>query len=214
MQKWLGLAGVFFLSMLAPGIVAAGQPASAQQFAAVLQNPGHRQLVLQSAKATPAWTHLACAGASFTPAQQIAVYLPIVFDRTGAPVSGEWREAVIASGCGAPVTLNVLTQITAPATLATGYLLPGSTIADPILQNAAQGVAVKAAGGIPAGCGQAYIAKTEFIGFEGPDAARQTGPWQEIWTLDLCGPPRRMALHFAPDATGVTINAAPAATSR
>ncbi len=218
MRKGSGLAGVFLLSMIAAGSAEAGKPAPAQQFAAVLQNPGHLQLVLQSAQATPAWTHLACAGAVFTPAPQIAVYVPIVFDSTGAPVRGEWREALIASGCGAPMTLNVLTKITDPATLATGYLLPGSTVADPILQNAAQGPAIKAAGGVPAGCRQAYIANTEFVGYEGPNAAKQSagkqmGPWKELWTLDLCGSPRQVMLHFVADATGVAINAFPASAA-
>lgn len=209
------LAVMSFLPMLAfgaqPAMAQAGQQVTAQRFAAVLEDAGHRQLVLQSAQATPAWAHLACAGARFAPVQQIAVYLPMVFDKNGEPVSGEWRESMIASGCGSSLTLNVLTQVTGPARLATGYLLPGSTIADPILQNAAQRVAVKAAGGVPAGCKAAFIADTEFAGFEAPDAAKQTGPWKEVWTLDLCGPPRRTTLHFAADATGVAISAVTAA---
>ncbi len=203
MKPWLGLAALLLL----PGLAQAA-PASAQAFAAVLQNPGHRQLVLAAAQRTPVWLHVGCAAARFTPAPEVAVYLPVVFDKTGAPVSGEWREGVVAAGCGAPVTLNVLTLITAPSTLKTGYLLPGASIADPVLQNAAQAFAVKAAGGIPPGCAQGFIADTAFAGYD--DAARKSGPWKELWTLVLCGAPRRVVVHFEADATGTTIAAAPA----
>lgn len=203
MRSWLGLAA----SILVPVAAAGGQPPGARQFAAVMQDPGHRALVLRSAEATPAWTHIACAGAVFTPLPEIAVYAPVMFDRQGEPVSGEWRESVVASGCGAPLRLNVLTRVTAPARLETGFLLPGGSIAGPQLQNAAQGVAVQAAGGIPAGCRGAFIADTEFAGYQA--AAGKKKAWKEVWTLDLCGPPKRVAMRFGADAAGVSIGAAP-----
>ena len=205
MTKWMGA----MLVLLLPVAALAALPQTAQQFAAVLGNPGHRQLVLQAAERTPAWPHLACANAVFAQAPEIGVYLPVTFDKNGAPVSGEWREGLTVTGCGAPIMLNVLTVVTAPATLSTGYLLPGGTIADPILQNAAQGFAVRAAGGIPPGCKDPFIADTKFAGYEGPDAARQTGSWKELWTLDLCGKPRQIMLHFGVDATSVTVKATP-----
>jgi hypothetical protein len=193
--------------LLLPAMAQAAGTASAMEFAAVLQNPGHRQTVLDAAKDSPAWTHMSCPGARFAQAPEVGVYLPVVFDKTGVPVSGEWREGLAVTGCGAPMMLNVLTRITAPATLATGFLLPGSTIADPILQNYAQAFALKAAGGLPAGCTDGYVANTEFAGYEGTDAAQQTGPWKEIWTLDLCGPRKRVTMHFIVGASRVTINA-------
>ncbi len=204
MIKYLMLA-IFLL----PATAHAAGAKSAMQFAAVLQNPGHRQTVLEAAKETPAWTHVSCPAAQFAQAPEVGVYLPVVFDKSGVPVSGEWREGLAVTGCGAPMTLNVLTRITAPATLATGYLLPGSSIADPILQNYAQAFAVKAAGGLPAGCRDGYVASTEFAGYEGAAAAQQTGPWKEIWTLDLCGPPRRVMLHFIVGSSSVAVNAEP-----
>jgi hypothetical protein len=195
--------------LLLPAMAQAARPGSAMEFAAVLQNPGHRQTVLEAARDSPAWTHMSCPGARFAQAPEVGVYLPVVFDKSGVPVSGEWREGLTVTGCGAPMTLNVLTQISAPATLATGYLLPGSTIADPILQNYAQRFALKAAGGLPAGCKDGYVANTEFAGYEGADAAQQTGPWREIWTLDLCGPPERVMMHFIVGAGSVAIDAEP-----
>jgi hypothetical protein len=195
--------------MLLPGLAHAGQPPAANEFAAVMQDPGHRQMVLDTARLTPAWTHAACPAASFAPAPEVAVYLPIQFDKAGEPIAGEWREGIIATGCGATITLNTLTKITAPATLATGYLLPGGTIADPDLQNDAQGVAVTAAGGIPPGCADAYIANTQFAGYDGnaaPSGAK-IAPWTEIWTLNICGAAKRVTLHFTPNATGTRVNA-------
>jgi hypothetical protein len=205
MVKWLGLVAV----LLFPMIAQANPAATAQEFAAVMQDKGHRQMVLEAAMATPVWARIGCAAATFAQAPQIAVYAPIVFDKNGEPVSGEWRESEIATGCGAPITLNVLTKVTAPAALSTGYLLPGASIADPILQNAAQGFAVKAAGGVPPGCKAAFIANTAFAGYDGPDAAQKTGPWREIWTLDFCGPPIQVVVRFDVGATGTTISAAP-----
>ena len=205
MIKTLALAMIGLL----PAMAGAAQTPIAMQFAAVLQDPGHHQMVMDAARQSPAWTHISCAAASFAPSPEIGVYVPVQFGKDGEPISGAWREGVVASGCGAPITLNVLTRITAPATLATGFLLPGATIADPILQNYAQSFALKAAGGLPAGCKDGYIANTEFAGYEGASAAQQTGPWKEIWTLDLCGPPKRVVMHFIVGASSVAINAVP-----
>ncbi len=205
MIKYLILAAVLVLPAMA--VAQTAKHPTAMQFAAVLQDPGHRQLVLDSAKESPAWTHMSCAAASFAQAPEIGVYVPVQFAKNGEPISGEWREGLVASGCGAPITLNVLTQITAPATLATGYLLPGATIADPILQNYAQSFALKAAGGLPPGCQDGYVANTEFAGYDDPKAGPAIGPWKEIWTLDLCAPPKRVLMHFIPDASGTTIQA-------
>ncbi len=213
MKSWLGFM-VFLLSpMLAQAAAPAGVTTVAQQFAGMMQNSGHRQMVLQSARKTPAWARVACAGAKFSPIPQIAVYTPILFDKKGMPIAGEWRESLTAAGCGAPMTLNVLTKITAPGILATGYLLPGTTMGDPILQNAGQAIVVRTLGGIPAGCGNAFVADTEFAGFEGANGARKTGPWKEIWTVDLCGPPKKVMVHFAPDNSGVTVYAEPVAAA-
>lgn len=208
MTRWLA---VFLVLVPMAALADANVP---DEFATVLQDPGHRQAVLDAAKLTPAWAHLACPAAAFNQAPEVAVYVPVRFNPASAPVAGEWREGIVASGCGAPITLNVLTQVTAPATLATGPLLPGGTIADPVLQNAAQANAVQAAGGLPPGCHDAYVANTDFTGYEGPadktlPAGEQAAPWKEVWILSLCGPPKRVIMHFAPSAQGVSITAGP-----
>jgi hypothetical protein len=201
------------LSLPATG-VAPARAQAANNFAAVIQDPGHRQAVLDAARQTPAWAQIACPAAAFNAAPEIAVYVPVRFNAAAAPIAGVWREGIVATGCGAAITLNVLTKITAPGILATGPLLPGGTIADPVLQNAAQAYAVRAAGGLPAGCADGYVADTEFAGYEGPadkslPAGEQAAPWREIWTMSLCGPSRRVMMHFAPGQPGVTINAGP-----
>jgi len=176
-------------------------------FANIIQNIGHHQAVLDAARQTPVWTHIACAAASFNEAPEIGVYIPVQFDPSGEPIAGEWREGIIASGCGAAMTLNVLTKVTATATLATGPLLPGGTIADPVLQNAAQSNALLAAGGLPPGCKDAYVANTAFTGYEG-SPPRQ--PWKELWTLSLCGAMKHVTMHFTPDGQAITVQASPA----
>jgi hypothetical protein len=200
------------LLSVAPGL-ALGQaaPPDAASFAAVLQNAGHRQEVLGAAQATPVWRHEACAAAKYAQAPEVGVYAPVKFDARGAPVAGEWREGIVVSGCGRGLRLNVLTKVTAPSTLATGPLQPGETIADPVLQNVAQFYAVRAAGGLPKACQDAYVADTAFSGFTGKAMAAPAGevaaPWREVWTLDFCGAATQVTLDFAPSAQGVSIKA-------
>jgi hypothetical protein len=76
--------------LLLPAMAQAAGTASAMEFAAVLQNPGHRQTVLDAAKDSPAWTHMSCPGARFAQAPEIGVYLPVVFDKTAcrSPANG------------------------------------------------------------------------------------------------------------------------------
>jgi hypothetical protein len=195
----------FLVLMLLVPAMARAQPA--QDFANIIQNAGHHAAVLDAARQTPAWAHISCPAASFNEAPEIGVYIPVRFDAAGEPVAGEWREGIVASGCGVTMTLNVLTKITAAGTLATGPLLPGGTIADPVLQNAAQSYAVAAAGGLPAGCTDAYVANTAFAGYVG--AAQQPAAWKELWTLSLCGPARTVVLNFTPDGPGIQIKASP-----
>jgi hypothetical protein len=210
MRKWVVLLVVAIapeLAMAAPPAAAAEQVTTAQLFSAVMQDAGHRQEVLQAAEATPVWQHLACKAAKYTQAPEVGVYAPVKFDATGAPVSGEWREGIVVSGCGPALRLNVLTKVTAPSTLATGALLPGETIADPDLQNAAQFEAVKAAGGLPKACSDAYVANTAFAGFAATAAGQEAAPWREIWTLHLCRVVKRVTVDFVPSAQGVAIQA-------
>lgn len=192
---------------MAPGLAMAqsAAPTPASAFAAVLQDPGHRQDVLQAAEQSPAAAHLACGAATYVASPEISVYVPVKFDATGAPIAGEWRERLTVTGCGQTLTLNVLTQVTAPATLATGALLPGATIATPALQNAAQYYVIRAIGGVPASCTDPYISNTKFDGYDGPPDA--TSPWTETWSLTLCGTTKPVPVHFTPTPQGVEIGA-------
>jgi hypothetical protein len=199
-MRWFGL-----LVVLAP-CAAWAQANTAQEFAAVLQDAGHRQDVLAAAQATPAWAALGCATASYTPQQEVGVYVPVTFDGAGAPVAGEWREGILASGCGRKLALNVLTKVTAPGTLASGALIPGATIADPELQNLAQAYVAQAAGGLPAGCTNAFITDTVFEGYDGA-AAGEPAPWREVWTISLCGVVKKVELGFVPGPQGVAVDA-------
>jgi len=198
--------------LLVPGLASAQAQGNttALRFAAVMQNPGHRQEVLSDAALTPAWAALGCRTATFDEAPEVAVYAPVKFDSSGAPVAGEWREGVVASGCGQLMQLNVLTEVTAPSTLASGALLPGATITDPVLQNYAQAYAVRAAGGLPAGCKDAFVANTAFLGFlggtKGMPQGEVTAPWREDWVLDFCGGLKVVRLQFAPGVEGISLS--------
>jgi len=213
MGKWVLMVLVAGMAVAMSATARADQTVTTSQlFAAVMQDQGHRQEVLHAAQATPVWQHIACKAARYTQAPEVGVYAPVQFDTTGAPVSGEWREGIVVSGCGPALRLNVLTKVTAPSTLATGALLPGETIADPVLQNVAQFYAVKAAGGLPKTCPEAYVANTAFIGFAQTanaltPATQNVTPWREVWTLDLCKIVKRVTLDFVPSPQGVSVAA-------
>jgi len=201
---------------MAPGLAMAqsAAPTPASAFAAVLQDPGHRQDVLQAAEQSPAAAHLACGAATYVASPEISVYVPVRFNAAGAPIAGEWQEKLTVTGCGQSLTLNVLTKVTAPSTLATGALLPGDTIADPALQNAAELYVVRAAGGIPAACTDPYIANTAFDAYDGPvdkslPAGTIAAPWSEIWSLEMCGRTKNVTLRFTPSKRGISISAMP-----
>jgi hypothetical protein len=198
-MKWL------LLPLLIPG-TALGQARPENDFANIIQNAGHHEAVLDAARQTPAWAQTGCVSAAFNEAPEIGIYVPVQFNPSGEPVAGEWREGIVATGCGAAITLNVLTKVTGTATLATGPLLPGGTIADPVLQNAAQSNAVLAAGGLPPGCKDAFVANTAFAGYEGNPP---NPPWQEVWTLNFCGASKRVVMHFAPSGQAITVTAKP-----
>ena len=93
-------------------------------------------------------------------------------------------------------------------------LLPGTTIADPLLQR--DGIryatlAAEANGPKPAGCNTVRVVDTAFgaYGTPAPKARPGVDPrsWTENWTVDACGTSTLVKLSFLPDATGTTISA-------
>ena len=66
--------------------------------------------------------------------------------------------------------------------------------------------AVLAAGGLPPGCTDAYVANTSFAGYQGRPPNQS---WKEVWTLNLCGVSKRVVMHFVPAGQAITVTANP-----
>lgn len=139
----------------------------------------------------------------------------------GQGVPGRWTERWTVDRCGAPVPylvkfarsadgdLDVTMQIETPAGEAAG--LPGTTIADPVLQRDALGFLAQrdfSAAGAEGACHSRKVIDTAVLQpLEGAavDGERPIdGQWVERWTLDRCGMPIRYVVRFSTTQKGTT----------
>ena len=130
------------------------------------------------------------------------------------PTSGVWKLTTRWTGCGKSKTFNLFYNIVPGGQSSRTALLPGTTIADPLLQRdgiAYAKLAIEANGPKPAGCKAIRVIDTAF-GAYGP-AAPAVRPgvdprsWNENWTVDACGTAAIVKISFLPNATGTTISA-------
>jgi hypothetical protein len=169
----------------------------------------NRDAVLSVARQHEAALPDACPSAAFQKVGVLTLYRPVRFDAQGRPTEGAWRESVEATGCGTRRTFNVLTIIAADEPVRRVPLLPGGTIADPVLQQDALPDAVRGAAAANPGCRDGIVVDTRFDEFEGASAASR--PWRETWTVAGCGRLVDVPITFAPDARGTGIRTDPRA---
>jgi len=89
-------------------------------------------------------------------------------------------------------------------------MLPGTSIADPILQRDAVPYAMTGMAAIaPKDCKESPAINTKFKSWDSGELPDAKGPgrrpWKEEWTVRLCGVSGVVPIHFVPDATGTTI---------
>jgi hypothetical protein len=143
-----------------------------------------------------------CKDISFGSAWTFAMFRPITVNAAGDVESGVWREGYEVVACGIKRQLNII-YIAENGTLKSVAGMPGSSIADPILQRDA-GMAFYARGGKD--CKQAFALDTKFMGYT--DAALDAKPgqpqrsWREDWTLWACGKEIVVPFTFTPNARG------------
>ena len=149
-----------------------------------------------------------CAAASFKPTGAVVVYAPAQFSANGTLVAGVWSEPITVTGCGTPVTLNVLTVLQAGSPPNRIPTMPGDTHADPTTQKSAleyaQAVAVRAS---DPKCKQQMFVNTRFDGYTGiPNMSitdgRPNRAWREDWSLYVCGSLYSIEMTFTPNAPG------------
>ena len=181
--------------------------------AVLVQQSAWQDQVIAAAKAQFRQFPENCAAATFKPTGELTVYAPAQFDTKGTLTAGIWSERVLASGCSAPMTLNILTVLQAGSAPARIPTMPGDTRADPATQKSAlqyaQAIAARAA---PPKCREEMFTNTKFDGFTGlPDTdirdGRPNRAWREVWSLSSCGVPYTIELTFTPTQQGTTLTA-------
>lgn len=189
------------------------QTVHAPSLATLVQQSAWQDALLAAARAQFKQLPENCAAASFKPTGELTVYAPAQFDSSGALASGIWNERVGVTGCGAPVTLNILTVMQAGSPPARIPTMPGETRADPATQKSAlqyaQAIAARAA---PPNCREEMFTNTKFDGYTGlPDTTIRDGrpnrAWREVWSLTSCGVNFAIELTFTPNAQGLQLTA-------
>jgi len=136
------------------------------------------------------------------------------FDAAGNLLSGLIKEQFAASGCGKHRLENIFTGVKDGRIFVVAKI-PGTTHADPLLVHDTLMEAYQAAAMRIGSCQKVRFVDTSFEAFEGepnPRAKSQMNggrPWREIWTLDICGSPTQVIIHYIPDETGTTIVSGP-----
>jgi len=146
-----------------------------------------------------------------SPGSNITVLKPITFAPDGYPTAGFWLQKFPVSGCGNDTVLNFYFQATRDEKVNTIVGLPGTTLADLVLQQDAKtyaGVALSAHG-----CkGGAQVKNTHFEGFgvpnppiADPGPGQRLRPWWETWTMVGCGRTFDVPMDFVPSEKSTQI---------
>jgi hypothetical protein len=135
-----------------------------------------------------------------------------VFDVAGNPTRGVWMMVGQFEGCGQIRVMNLRYGFGPEGKLVRSPMLPGTTHADPLLQNDALFHARVAMIGLaPKDCKEITVIDTKFLryGDESPKARPgfETHVWYEEWRVRECGVVGTVPINFIPDATGTTISA-------
>ncbi|MDE2029678.1 MAG: hypothetical protein KGI97_03835 [Alphaproteobacteria bacterium] len=132
------------------------------------------------------------------------------FDKSGLPVSGQWRVIGYAEGCNESRIFNMYYGFSPDGKMTRIALLPGTTRADLTLQRDSLMYAMMGMAKLtPKGCKDIHFTDTKFIGYgkANPQAmsGREKRSWTEKWTIRTCGVTGVVSMRFVPDATGTTI---------
>ena len=205
-------------SVLSQEVGAQDQPASPELRAFVGKEP-ELSTVTGVAITTQKTLEPECAAPVITPTNLVVEFEPVEF-QASKPFKGVWTQRFSANACGKQKVLNVL-SIAKDGAINHIELLPGMTVAGPILQfdvyKQIVPIGVMTYLGLkrkdPKDCPQYRVVDTEFIGFtdESANAAPPSGgrPWREVWMVRTkCEGVFKLPIDFKPDnrGTGFTIN--------
>jgi len=178
-----------------------------------LTTPAEQQAVKASAIADWNASAAPCPTAQGALADVIFYNMP-TFNSAGMPTSGVWKLTTRWTGCGKSKTFNLFYSVAPDGRLSRSRLLPGTTLADPLLQRdgiAYAKLAIAANNSKPSSCNNIRVADTAFDAYGPAAPAVRPGvdprSWSENWTVDACGTVATVKISFLPNATGTTISA-------
>lgn len=178
-------------------------------FAQYLNSKSNRDVINQVIRAQAARYPGACTDVVVDAKFNVLTIAPVQFDGQRFTPGGAWKETVQANSCGKVRLHNVHTFVRPDGNLQRSPMLPGSTIADILLQRDAAGLVyvniATRAGDCPRT--QHFIEDTRFVGWAskaipGAKAGPNARAWEEEWIASACGKPMVLSVRFTPDATG------------
>jgi hypothetical protein len=150
----------------------------------------------------------ACTEIAIDPKFKVVVYAPVQFDGQRF-TAGAWKETVQATSCGKSRVHNVHTFVRPDGNLQRSPMLPGSSIADLLLQRDTVGLVYVNVAANAKDCPRTghFIENTKFLRWDPrPIPNAKSGPnaraWDEEWTASACGKSILFSVRFTPDATG------------
>lgn len=130
---------------------------------------------------------------------------------------GALWQPVRVEGCGRRSRLNMLVAPAPGGNANVTLLLPGTTVADPLLQREGLRLVLMAVKDSAPGCDRVVVNDTSTdaaaIGTP-PEIGSAARPWSEIWTLSACGRALAVPVRFAPGRNGTEIAVDPSAAVR
>jgi hypothetical protein len=190
------------------GVGAGAQNSNLSAFAQYVKSKANRDVINQVIKAQAARYPGACTDVAIDAKFNVTLIALVLFDGQRFR-AGAWKEAVQATSCGKSRVHNVHTFVRPDGNLQRSPMLPGSTIADIMLQTDTVRMAYINVAAQAKGCptAQHFIEDTKFLGWDSkPIANAKAGPdaraWDEEWTASACGNQMVLSVRFTPDATG------------
>jgi hypothetical protein len=213
MRRYLAAVGVAAAviagSAFAPQPVAGQQPpVASKEFTAFLSDdPSYGAWLLNRIQTfEPAAMLAECADIKITGRHSFEITDPPIIPRGSAmPQSGSWIEHVDIDRCGTPSRRSLIVAARGLDQLEGQGLMPGETVALPLLQEDTAKVAwPDAAQRLKCDPRQVYPADSRVVGLYAPGA-----PWREAWTLGGCGRKVTLTIDFKPGEDGTKIDVHP-----
>lgn len=188
-----------------------GQTADSNQFQTFTKSDFYKRLVGSSLRAIPEIVFKQCPALK-SGNSNLLIIKPVSFGQSGYPNGGAWKQTFPVSGCGNDTILNLYFFAGADEKVNTAIGIPGTTLADPILQRDAVQYANIGSSLAAKDCKLFLVKNTKFESFglsipptPDPGPSQRFRPWWETWTMVGCNRTFRTPMNFIPDAKGTRV---------